>query len=136
MVKLEDGSLVPAADLINGSAEDPVTGKPIKFTAVKDAAYPAYEAESPMDDGSGRIRHYRFGFDDTNVVVHMSIADPEGEKAAAKAADEEAKAKEAAAKAAHKEATTTKNGEAPQPNKGKPFTVEKAGFSVNPPSKK
>ena len=74
MVKIQDGSLVPASELITGGGQDD-EGKPLKFELVKDAAMPQYRAVSKMDDGSGRTRTYSFGFDDTNVVVHMTVVE-------------------------------------------------------------
>lgn len=141
MVKLQDGSLVAAADLINGAGEDP-EGKPLKFTLVKDASMPAYEASAPMNDGSGRTRKYSFGFEDTNVVVHLVLIDERAEKAAAakaaKAAEQEDDEKKKKATSTST-STTTKNEEAPSQAK-KPWVVEKAGYSVgqnqSPKSKK
>lgn len=122
MVKLEDGSLVQAAELLNGGGEDP-DGKALKFSAVKGAAIPAFEAKSKMDDGSGRTRVYRFGFDDTNVTVHMTYTEEAAEKPAA-----------AAAEAKANQGTASKNAQTPhslaETAKSKPFTVEKAGFTT------
>jgi hypothetical protein len=98
MVKIHDGSLVPASELLGGTAEDD-EGNPLKFKDVKDAAFPTYEAKSKVPDDTGRMRTYRFSFEDTNVTVHMSISEPgaEGQEKAAEAkaaAEEKKEAKE------------------------------------------
>ena len=81
VVKIEDGSLVPAQELLSGAAQDP-DGKALKFTEVKDAPMPTYTAKSKMDDGSGRTRVYTFSIENTNVRVSMGLV--EEEKAGAK----------------------------------------------------
>lgn len=81
MVKIQDGSLVPASELIDGRAEDD-DGKPLKFEQVKDANVPTYKAVSEMSDGSGRVRNYSFSIVDTNVRVGMSVTEPEENKQA------------------------------------------------------
>ena len=84
VVKIEDGSLVPAQELLSGAAQDP-DGKPLKFTEVKDATMPTYQAKSKMDDGSGRTRVYTFSIENTNVRVSMGLVEEEqAEKGAAK----------------------------------------------------
>lgn len=94
MVKIQDGSLVPASELITGGGQDD-EGKSLKFELVKDAAMPQYRAVSKMDDGSGRTRTYSFGFDDTNVVVHMTVVE-ENKEAEEKAPKTEKVTKEVA----------------------------------------
>lgn len=76
VVKIEDGSLVPAQELLSGAAQDP-DGKPLKFTEVKDAPMPTYTAKSKMDDGSGRTRVYTFSIENTNVRVSMGLLEEE-----------------------------------------------------------
>lgn len=81
MVKIHDGSLVPASELLSNNAEDD-EGEKLKFEQVKDAAYPTFEAKAKVHDDSGRERTYRFSFEDTNVTVHMTTTEPEEEKKA------------------------------------------------------
>jgi hypothetical protein len=111
MVKVHDGSLVPASELLSGAAEDD-EGNKLEFKDVKNAAFPTYECKTKVPDDSGRTRVYRFSFEDTNVTVHMSILEPgaEGqEKAAeAKAAAEEKKEQKSTEKA-FKETEIKKN---------------------------
>jgi hypothetical protein len=73
MVQIQDGSLVPASQLLSGEGEDPdsETGK-LKFEQVKGTAFPTYRAKSKMNDGSGRNRTYTFSLEETNVVVHVA----------------------------------------------------------------
>jgi hypothetical protein len=78
VVKVEDGSLVPAQELLSGAAQDP-DGKALKFTEVKDAPMPTYTAKSKMDDGSGRTRVYTFSIENTNVRVSMGLVEEEGQ---------------------------------------------------------
>ena len=78
VVKVEDGSLVPAQELLSGAAQDP-DGKALKFTEVKDAPMPTYQAKSKMDDGSGRTRVYTFSIENTNVRVSMGLVEEEGQ---------------------------------------------------------
>ena len=82
MVKIQDGSLVPASELLSGAGEDD-EGNKLEFKSVKEASIPTYRVERKMDDGTGRTRVYQFSFDDTNVTVHQSFIEPESEKAAA-----------------------------------------------------
>jgi DNA polymerase III alpha subunit (gram-positive type) len=89
MVKIHDGSLVPASELLSNNAEDD-EGEKLKFEQVKDATYPTFEAKSKVHDDSGRERTYRFSFDDTNVTVHMTTSESDEEK---KAKEEEANKK-------------------------------------------
>lgn len=118
MVKLQDGSLVPAAALLSGDGEDD-EGNKLTFKPVEGATMPTFYAMSEMKDGSGRLRTYTFGFEDTNVIVHMAHL----EKAAAPAKQELVAA--------------AKNASAPQSGKAAGYTVQKAGYSVSPnPSKK
>lgn len=70
MVKLQDGSMVSATELLNGSAED-AEGNQLKFTEVKGATYPTFEAKSKLKDGTNRMRTYTFSLDDTLVRVSM-----------------------------------------------------------------
>jgi hypothetical protein len=82
MVQIQDGSLVPASQLLSGEGEDPdsESGK-LKFEQVKGTAFPTYRAKSKMNDGSGRNRVYTFSLEDTNVVVHVAQTTEEEEKA-------------------------------------------------------
>lgn len=101
MVKIHDGSLVPASELLSNNAEDD-EGERLKFEQVKDATYPTFEAKSKVHDDSGRERTYRFSFEDTNVTVHMTTSESDEEK---KAKEKEAKATE---KAVHETSTESK----------------------------
>lgn len=85
MVRIQDGSLVPASELLTGGAEDD-EGNKLEFKSVKEASIPTYKAERKMDDGTGRTRIYQFSFDDTNVTVHQSFIDPQAEAEAKKEA--------------------------------------------------
>lgn len=76
MVKLQDGSLVFADQLLAGAGEDD-NGNPIKFKEVKDAPIPTYTAEADMNDGSGRKKNYTFGFSNTQVRVGVTIIESE-----------------------------------------------------------
>lgn len=102
MVKVHDGSIVPASELLSNNGEDD-EGNKLEFKAVKEAAYPTYEAKSKVPDDTGRKRIYRFSFEDTNVTVHMTTTEEEKEetkeqKEAAKEEKKEQKATEKAAK--------------------------------------
>jgi hypothetical protein len=81
MVQIQDGSLVPASQLLSGEGEDPDTesGK-LKFEQVKGTVFPTYRAKSKMNDGSGRKRTYTFSLEDTNVVVHVAQTTEEEEE--------------------------------------------------------
>ena len=92
MVKVHDGSLVPASELLSGTAEDD-EGNKLEFKDVKDATFPTYECKTKVPDDSGRTRVYRFSFEDTNVTVHMAIVEPNAE-GQEKAAEAKAKAEE------------------------------------------
>jgi hypothetical protein len=116
MVKVHDGSLVPASELLSGAAEDD-EGNPLKFKDVKDATFPTYEAKSKVPDDTGRMRTYRFSFEDTNVTVHMAISESGEEKAeAAKAAAEEKKEQHQTEKA-FKETEIKKNSSSSEQQK-------------------
>jgi hypothetical protein len=81
MVQIQDGSLVPASQLLDGSAEDPdVEGGKVKFEQVKDAVVPTYTAKAKMNDGSGRSRTYTFSLEDMNVIVHVAQTTEEQER--------------------------------------------------------
>lgn len=73
MVKLQDGSIVAAGDLFNGSGQDE-EGKQLKFEQVKTATIPTFEARSDTTDGSNQTRIYSFGLADTNVRVSVTTA--------------------------------------------------------------
>jgi hypothetical protein len=104
MVKIQDGSLVSASELIDGRAEDD-DGKPLKFEQVKDANVPTYKAVSEMSDGSGRVRNYSFSIVDTNVRVGMSVTEPEDKEG--KQAKTEKVTKEVSPTEKKKNSTTT-----------------------------
>lgn len=70
MVKLQDGSIVAAGDLFNGSGQDE-EGKQLKFEQVKTATIPTFEARSDTTDGSNQTRIYSFGLADTNVRISL-----------------------------------------------------------------
>ena len=107
MVKLQDGSMVPASELLNGSAEDE-EGNQLKFTEVKGATYPTYESKSKMKDGSNRMRTYTFSLDETLVKVSVSQVEEEEEKAAP-AAETQKSVKEVSPAAASQTADAKKN---------------------------
>jgi hypothetical protein len=108
MVKIQDGSLVPASELIEGRAEDD-DGKPLKFEQVKDANVPTYKAVSEMSDGSGRVRNYSFSIVDTNVRVGMAVTEKKEEAAEQNKAKTEKVTKEVTPTTT---TTTTTSGEA------------------------
>ena len=132
MVKLQDGSLVPAAQLLSGEGEDE-EGNKLQFKQLSNAAVPTWQAKSEMKDGSKRMRTYEFGFEETNVIVRMGVTD------AATAAAAQEKAQAATAKEEPKAAQTAaaaKNASAPQTgSKAAGYNVEKAGYSVSPSKK-
>lgn len=76
MVKLEDGSMVYAGQLLGGECQDD-EGHSLKFKANEDAAVPFYRAEAPMKDGSGRKKIYTFDLGTTQVRVSVSTVEPE-----------------------------------------------------------
>lgn len=95
MVKIQDGQLIVGSKALSGEAEDD-EGKPLKFEAVEGALVPTWAAKANMNDGSGRVRFYSFGLEDTNVRVSVITKTAE-----------EIKAEEQAAVAAKKEADET-----------------------------
>lgn len=76
MVKLEDGSMVFAGQLLGGEGQDD-DGHSLKFKANEDATVPYYKAEAPMRDGSGRKKVYTFDLGTTQVRVSVSTVEPE-----------------------------------------------------------
>lgn len=77
MVKLEDGSMIFAGQLLAGEGEDD-DGHSLKFKNKDDGAY--YNAEAPMRDGSGRKKIYSFDLGTTQVRVSVSTVEPEPEE--------------------------------------------------------
>ena len=76
MVKLEDGSMVLASQLISGAGEDD-NGKKIKFDRNQQSEIPTYKAEAPLNDGTGRKKIYSFDIADTPVRVSVAVVNPE-----------------------------------------------------------
>lgn len=114
MVKIHDGSLVPASELLSNNAEDD-EGNKLKFEQVKDAAFPTWEAKADVPDDSKRVRTFRFSFEDTNVTVHMTTTEPEQEKESKKAAATEKSVKEV-----HADTEPKKNSSSQQQEKLSP----------------
>ena len=83
MVKIQDGSLVPASDVFGGVEDD--EGQSLKFEPVKDALVPRWEAKSKMNDGSNRTRNFSVSLLDVNLVVRMALTEEEAEKEKPKA---------------------------------------------------
>lgn len=79
MVKLEDGSVVLASQLISGTGEDD-NGKPVKFEKNEESIIPTYRAEADLNDGTGRKKVYSFDIADTPVRVSVSVVEPEKDK--------------------------------------------------------
>ena len=80
MVKLEDGSLVYAGQLLSGECQDD-DGKALKFKVNDgDQTVPFYRAEVPMRDGSGRKKIYSFDLGTTQVRVSVSTVEEEKDK--------------------------------------------------------
>jgi hypothetical protein len=71
MVKIEDGTLIQASQLISGAGEDD-NGNPLKFERNENALMPTYKAESDLNDGTGRRKVYSFDIIDTQVRVNQS----------------------------------------------------------------
>jgi hypothetical protein len=120
MVKIQDGQLIVGSKALSGEAEDD-DGKPLKFEAVQGALVPTWAAKANMNDGSGRVRFYSFGLEDTNVrvsVITKTAEEIKAEEQAAVAAKKEAD--ESAAKS-RKEAleATQKREEQQQPKQQK-----------------
>ena len=78
MVKLQDGSLVPASQLIGGEGEDD-EGNQLKFIQSRTAGVPTYTAQSDINDGTGRKKVYIFDLFDTPVRVDVRVLEPEPE---------------------------------------------------------
>ncbi len=80
MVKLQDGSNVFARDLLLGEGQDD-EGKKLTFEQVQapgDNIIPTiYEAQTQMNDGSGRTRFFRFNLADTLVRVEVTTTTKE-----------------------------------------------------------
>lgn len=93
MVKLQDGSMVLASQLLSGAGEDD-DGNPIKFEKNENALVPTYKAEADMNDGSGRKKVYTFDIVDTQVRVSVSTVEPESESEGDKDKDKPDKPKE------------------------------------------
>lgn len=90
MVKLEDGSMVFAGQLLNGEGQDD-EGKSLKFKSKDDVAgsVPLYTAEAPMKDGSGRKKIYSFDLGTTQVRVSVSTVEPEEKEKSKKDKEDE-----------------------------------------------
>lgn len=76
MVKLQDGSLVMASQLIHGEGEDD-NGNQLTFVQTRNTKVPSYTAESDMTDGSGRKKVYLFDLFDTQVRVDVKVVEPD-----------------------------------------------------------
>lgn len=87
MVKLQDGSLVPASQLIGGEGEDD-EGNQLKFKQTRTATVPTYTAESDLNDGTGRKKVYVFDLFDTPVRVDVRVVEPETEVTASEQQEE------------------------------------------------
>lgn len=79
MVKVQDGSLIYAGQLLGGEGQDD-DGHSLKFKSNEDANVPVYTAEAPMRDGSGRKKIYSFDLGTTQVKVSVSTVEPEPEE--------------------------------------------------------
>ena len=125
VVKIQDGSVVLANELLAGDAQDD-EGKALKFLEVLDAPITTFQAVSKMNDGSERTRIFSFGLADTKVRVTVTTKTPEQIKAEEQAAAVAKKAEEDAAAAQRRskalEGTQT-------------FKTEKAFKTVSPPQK-
>ena len=73
VVKIQDGSLVPASDVFGGVEDD--EGQSLKFEPVKDALVPRWEAKTKMNDGSNRTRNFSVSLLDVNLVVRMTLTE-------------------------------------------------------------
>lgn len=88
MVKLQDGSLVNAGELLTGAGQDE-EGKSLKF---KEAGNYMWIAESNIPTDNKTKRLYSFNLSDTMVKVSMALIDKAHEVASTtttKAAEEE-----------------------------------------------
>lgn len=115
MVKLEDGSMVLASQLLGGDGQDD-DGKSLKFKSNDDATVPVYTAEAPMRDGSNRKKIYSFDLGNTQVRVSVSTVEPEPEEK-----DKSKKEKE-------------KEGEDEEAASKKSASLESEGFRTSTPA--
>ena len=76
MVKIQDGTLANASELLAGVGEDD-DGRPLNFVPVGRRDSQSYRAESLMTDESGRKKVYTFDIPDPEVRVHVLTVEPE-----------------------------------------------------------